>query len=273
MNREWVGRMAARAYPAEVHAERGGELVGTLLDAGEDSGASFVCQVGSVLRAGLAARARDALTRPLTQIATCALAWVAVMTIVRSLVSLVAFDIRATGHVGFPDGTFVTWILPACVVASFTLKLTRVSGIFGVALIALRLAENATPTSFRLLVELVLPVAGFVAMAIAPRQVPSSGRWVWLVPTTVLVFLEVMGIGLYSGVFLIVPLAVALCFLPFQPSFALGTALAWTLPIAINLFTISGGAGRVTAFTIVVVSCVPFAVMVASFGRVRARRE
>jgi hypothetical protein len=272
MNREWVGRMAARAYPAEVRAQRGGELVGTLLDAGEDSGASFVGQVGSVLRAGLAARAREALTQPLTQIATYALAWAAVMTIVRSLVGLVGLDIHATGQVRFPEGTFLTWILPALVVVLFTLKLTRVSGMLGVALIVSRHLESTPPTPVRMLAALVLPLAGFVPMVLAPRRVPSSGRWVWLVPTTVLAFFEVTGIDLYSGVYLIVPLAVALCFLPFQPSFAIGTALAWSIAVVVNLFTITG-AGRATAFTIVLASCVPVAVLVASLGRIRARRE
>lgn len=58
--------------------------MGTLLDAGDNSWAAFVRQVASVIGAGLAARAREALNQQPAQVATCALAWAAVMVLVRS---------------------------------------------------------------------------------------------------------------------------------------------------------------------------------------------
>jgi hypothetical protein len=270
MNRESVGRIAARSYPVEIRAERGAELVGTLLDAGDDSRTAFVRQVASVIGTGLAARAREALTQQPAQIAICALAWAAVIVLVRSLVALLGFEVRATGHVRFPEGAFLTWILPALIVLLFTLKRTRISGILGVALIVGHLVENQAPMAGRVIPELVLPFAGFVLLALTPRRIPTPGRWVWLAPTAVLAYFFATQIGLRSGVDVIVPLMVALCLLPFQPPFAIGWGLAWSVPVVVNLLTVPG-AGNATAFTIVLVSCTPLAVIAIGVGRLRVR--
>jgi hypothetical protein len=267
MNREWIGRAAARSYPADARAERGAEMVGTLLDAGDESWTAFVRQVGSMVRAGLAARAGEALRQPPQQIAIYALAWAAVMVLVLALVGILGFE-PWSGHVGFPEGAFLSWMLPTLVVVSFTLKQTRLSGILGLAVIVSRVLEGAgmPPTA---LAELVLSLAGFALLALAPRRIPSSGRWAWVIPTAVLAYFEVTHIGLRSGADILIPLFLALCFVPFKPAFAIGTALAWSMHGAITLIA---APGRETAVSILLVACVPLAVIAASVGRLGARR-
>ncbi len=271
MNRAWVGRIAARSYPADVRSERGGELVGTLLDAGDDSRTAFVRQVGSVIGAGLSARARQALTQPTAQILIWALVWAAVMVLVRGLVALLGMEVRDAGHISFAEGAFLTWILPTLVVVSFTLKQTRLSGILGLALVVWHLVANPGPIPGRVFAELVLPLAGFALLALTPRRIPTPGRWVWLVPTAMLAYFWATGVGFHSGFDITLPLIVALCFLPFQPSFAIGWGLAWSVPVVVNLLTLPS-AGNATAFTIVLLSCTPLAVIAVGVGRLRVRR-
>lgn len=263
--------MAARAYPVEVRTDRGAELVGTLLDAGEDSRAAFIRQVVSVVGAGLAARSRAALAQPPAQIAICAVAWAGATDLLRSLTALLGVEIHSDWQLRFLEGAFLTWVLPILIVLLFTLKATRISGILGVTMFVWSLAESPLQPKGTVLVELVLPVAGFAAMALAPRRIPAAARWVWTTPAAVLAFLLATKIGYYSGVDIIAALVVALCFLPFQPAFAIGWTLAFSIPVIINLLTWPG-AGYAGPFTIVLVSCTPLVVIAFGLGRLRVRR-
>lgn len=54
-----LGRLALRAYPADVRDECGEEMLGTLLDAGDDSRRAFARGIRSLLVGGALERARD----------------------------------------------------------------------------------------------------------------------------------------------------------------------------------------------------------------------
>jgi hypothetical protein len=265
MNREQLARIAARSYPADARKERGAEVIGTLLDAGEDSPTAFALQLASVARAGLGARTRSALTQPLGQIVICALAWGAVLVLVRVLVAILSVELHGNGQV-----SPLAWILPTLVVVLFTAKQTRLSGILGVAFIAWDLTELQGPMPGRVFANMALPLAGFVLLAVAPRRIPTAGRGVWLVPTTLLAYLFANRVGLRPGIDIIAPLLLALCFLPFQPSFAIGWTIAWAVPSITGLLT-SPGPWSVASY--VLVSCLPFAVIATGLGRLRTRRD
>jgi hypothetical protein len=277
MNREWVGRTVARAYPAEVRAERGAELVGTLLDAGGDSWAAFIRQLGSLIGAGLAARTRAALLQPPAQIATCALAWAAVMTAVLGPVAILGSEVRFGGHLHFPEGTLLTLVLllrvvlPILAVVLFTLNRIRTSGLLGLAWAVCRWLEYPPRFEHTAIAEFLLPLVGFGVMVLAPQRMPVRGRWFWLVPAAVFAYFEATGIGAQSGIGYIAPLIAALCLLPFNPSFAIGTTLAWSV-LGVVYLTSSGGAGKSTELSIVLVSCVPLALIAVGIGRLRVHR-
>ncbi len=188
MNRTSLGWVAVRLYPEAVRAERGGELVGTVLDAGEASRAAFVGQLASVAGAGLAARARQALTQPVGQIASDTLAWAAVMTVVTAVVWSLGMKAHASGDVRFANGTFVTFVLPVLVVVAFTLKRTRISGIVGVALCVFHLLQHPGWVPVVQFAKLGLPLAGFALLVFAPGRVSPSGRWAWAVPAAVFAY-------------------------------------------------------------------------------------
>jgi len=270
MNRRRLAEVVTRAYPVDLRTERGAELVGTLLDAGEESLVAFVHQLGSVLRAGLAARVRIALTLAPAQIAIYALTWGAVMVVLGSELDLVGFVIHARGQVVLPAGILVTWVLPALVVLAFIMKRSRTCGLLGIALIVLRLAlEPLLMSTTWQVAQLVLPVSGFALLIVAPDRIPSSGRWAVVVPTVAFLCFDVTQIGFYSGVDVIVPVLLALCLLPFQPAFAIGTALAWSVPTLIGFIVASGGGGWPT---LALIACTPLSVMTAWIGRHQARR-
>ena len=60
MIRERIGQAALRAYPPAVRQTRGPEMLGMLLDAGEQSSRAFVRESGSLVLGGL--RERRAIT-------------------------------------------------------------------------------------------------------------------------------------------------------------------------------------------------------------------
>ncbi len=60
MIRERIGQAALRAYPPAVRQTRGLEMLGMLLDAGEQSNRAFVRESGSLVLGGL--RERGAIT-------------------------------------------------------------------------------------------------------------------------------------------------------------------------------------------------------------------
>ena len=60
MIRERIGQAALRAYPPAVRQTRGLEMLGMLLDAGEQSSRAFVRESGSLVLGGL--RERRAIT-------------------------------------------------------------------------------------------------------------------------------------------------------------------------------------------------------------------
>jgi hypothetical protein len=271
VNREWLGRVAVRFYPEAVRTELGNELVGTVLDAGEDSPTAFISQLVSLAGAGLTARARAALTQPIGQIARDTLAWAAVMTVVRGWVEILATDAHAVGNVRFVEGTFVTFILPGLVLVAFALKQTRISGVLGIAMFVIHIFDYPRQMPFRVIVELMLPLAGFALLAFAPRRVSRDGRWVAIIPTVIyayFAFAQTLGPETLAY---ITPVLVALCFLPLNPAFALGTALAWSFVTALNVILV-GGFDRWTLLSILLLACVPVTLIAAGVGRLVVRR-
>lgn len=270
MNRERLAQIAVRLYPEAGRAERSDELVGTLLDASDDSRAAFARQLRSVVAAGLGARSRAALSEPLGHVGINALVWAAVMALVQGLVEILGIEVRWRGAVRLPAEPLMT-LVPAVSLALFTVRRTRLSGLGGLAWVGYWLfghvSEPVLPTPVALR---VLPVAGFALLAFAPDKVSARGRWLWLAPAAVFVVFEVTLIGYTSGVGYLAPVVVALCLLPFQPSFALGTALAWSALGALQLTL--PGPDSYLAFSYGLLACTPIAVIAVSAGRRATRR-
>jgi hypothetical protein len=279
MNREWLGRTAVRLYPASVRADRGAELVGTLLDAGDASSVTFVRQLCSVIAAGFGARLREAMTESTAQLVINTVVWVAVFATMVILAARVAIDIQLHANETVSGGPLVPIALPALVLVLFTFRRTRASGLVGLGWIVLSIVEYVdfrppSPVFLTLLrvfvVWYALPLAGFAALALVPQRVATRGRWLWLVPAAIIASVDATA-GSQAGVSYIAPVLVGVCLLPFKPSFALGAALAW-VPFGVWDLTGPGGAGRWTAVSVELLILAAFAVIVVVIGRRLADR-
>ena len=230
MSREAIGRAAVRLYPAAVRESRGSELVGTLLDAGDASWRAYLGQLGSLVRSGLLARARLELTRPLAEIGASTLCWIAVMSVVWQLVTVVGIELRWGGGPGSGTETdLYSYILPVSILVLFTLGRHRTTGVLGLGWVAIFLHQHPMLPSSGFIADVPLQAAGFAMLAIRPRAARSAGRLLWLVPAVVFLVYQVTLLGQLSGVGRTTPVLVALLLLPWAPSLALGTAITWGL--------------------------------------------
>jgi hypothetical protein len=232
---------------------------------------AFTGQLCSVIAAGFAARLRDAMTETAAQLVLNALAWAAAIATAGSLVGRIATEIR-WGGTGVIGGTVAPIALPAVFLILFTMRRTRMSGLVGLGWIVFSIANRPGLLFLPILaVQYAVPLAGFAALVLFPQRVATRGRWLWLIPAAVIAFVEVVP-GSQIGVLFIAPVVVALGFLPFKPSFALGAAFVWS-PFAMWYLMSPYGGGIWTAFSVELLACSALAVIAAGLGRVLAARS
>jgi hypothetical protein len=230
MSRDAIGRIVVRIYPEDIRQSAGQELVGTLLDAGDASRRAYAGQLISLARSGVAARARSELKQPLGQIAASTLCWVAVTSAMWELVSVVGIGLRWGGGPGSGTETdLYCYVIPALILVLFTLGRSRITGILGVAWLAIFLHQHAMLPLSGFFALVPLQAAGFALLMIKPRKALPAGRFLWLVPAIVFLLYQVTLLGQLSGVGRTTPFLVAVLLLPWAPSLALGTAIAWGL--------------------------------------------
>lgn len=267
MIRDRLGRAAVRLYPQSVRDERGNELVGTLLDAGQESSVAFAGQLASLVMGGLAARSRQSLDQPLGRIAVDALCWVAVSIVMLTFVTLIAAMFR------FGDLGGAVPAVAACglILALFTVGRTRLAGIAGlVSVAALVILARRVSTSWS--VGLLLPAAvGFIALTLSRRRTPISGRLLWTVPAIAYAAFQLWAAGQHPGsshpleaLAAISPALAAIVFLPIAPAFAVGTALAWSLE---GLRVLIIGLDRPLLLLLAMLSCAPVALALTRVAR------
>jgi hypothetical protein len=228
MSRAGIGKLVVRLYPQDTREQAGNELIGTLLDAGEASRLAFVLQALSVVKSGVWARARVELSRSLWQIAASTLCWVAVMSAMSLLVQTVGIRLRWGDTPGSDPWTVIyNYILPPLILVMFTLRRHRTTGIIGLVWVTIYLYQHPMlPTAF-FLGSVPLPAAGFALLVARPRAPLFAGRFLWPAIAGVWLLYQVTLLGQLSGVGKITPVLAALMLLPWAPSLALGTAIAW----------------------------------------------
>ena len=269
MTRAWLGRTAARAYPDEDRAAHGDELVGTLLDAGEDSPAGFGRELASLVAAGLAARSRKALSRPLRQITLDVVRWACIVIVARELTGNIA-SLRWGGTFGGSLST--VWLLyagPALILAVFTAGRDRAAGIIGLIWPYMDIRSHPRPPMSIWIEFWLPPLSGFMVMAIRPRRKAGRDRALWVIPAIVWAIFQYTELGQQSGVGYLTPVLATLIFLPIQPALALGTAVAWSLMAA---WYLPIGVGDTTRLAIELLSCTPLALTVSALSARALRR-
>jgi hypothetical protein len=196
MSREMIGRTVVRLYPKDIRESAGGELVGTLLDAGDASRCAYLRQLGSLVRSGLSARARAELSRPLGRIAASTLCWVAVLSAMSQLVTVIGIRLRWGDTPGSSTETLVySYIIPALILVLFTLGRNRVTGILGLAWLAIFLHQHSMLSLGGFFATIPLQAAGFALLAVKPRKPLPAGRSLWPVLAVVWLLYQVTLLG------------------------------------------------------------------------------
>ena len=186
MIRERIGQAALRAYPPAVRQTRGLEMLGMLLDAGEQSSRAFVRESGSLVLGGL--RERRAITaragsRRLLADSCC-------QAVVILLMLLMIRVLNTQLITGPSHQLLVQELVLGAILACALVGYERIAALSALAaLIAYGpLGQHAQPV---LLARVLVPIAGLLVMVRAPRQRPRDPRrLLWLVPVIVLAALQ-----------------------------------------------------------------------------------
>ncbi len=260
MSRRWLGRAAVRLYPDDIRGDRGEELLGTLLDAGERSRASFIGQLWSLIVAGLLARSRHAWTGPMRRIASDTLRWCALISVTLGPAGMIAGRMHWGAGVGAIPLNADT-ICPAVILALFVGGRDRAAGLTGVGfLFYLSIAYPLAPT-YDGIHDLVILV-GFVLMTHAPRRRRDGLRALVLIPLLAQAFVSWNDLASGSQIGSIVPALTAATLVTITPSLTLGTALASSV-MAFPYLT--DGAAVPTGLELL--SCAPVAFVFAALSR------
>ncbi len=224
---ERIGRGALRAYPPAVRQERGLEMLGMLLDAGEQSRLAFVRESGSLVLGGL--RERRAITaragtRRLIADACCQAV----------LIFLMLWLISALNTQGIASASWQLLVQDAVAAAILACALVGYERIAAVGGFAALIAYGPLGPHIQLvrLATVLVPVACLLVMVRAPQRRPRDPRQVlWLLPVAMLAALHA-----HADVSRPTTLAVlsvgGLLRLLHDPRLALGCGLVWVVLLA-----------------------------------------
>ena len=182
MIRERIGHAALRAYPPAVRQARGLEMLGMLLDAGEQSNRAFVRESGSLVLGGL--RERRALTartgtRRLIADACC-------QAVIIFLMLWLFSALNTQGSAGPSQRLLVQEVVLAAILAGALVGYERTAAVSGLAAL---IVYGPLGPHIQLvgLARVLVPIACLLVMVRAPQRRPRDPRHLlWLLPVCVL---------------------------------------------------------------------------------------
>jgi hypothetical protein len=184
--RERIGQAALRAYPPAVRQTRGLEMLGMLLDAGEQSSLAFVRESGSLVLGGL--RERRALTaragsRRLVSDSCC-------QAVIIFLILWLISAVNTHGSAGLSQQLLVQEVVLAAILACALVGYERIAALSGLAAL---IAYGPLGPHIQLvgLARVLVPIACLVVMVRVPQRRPRDPRQLlWLLPVCVLAALH-----------------------------------------------------------------------------------
>lgn len=222
MIRDRIGQAALRAYPPAVRQARGLEMLGMLLDAGEQSNRAFVRESVSLVLGGLRERgalAARAGTRRLVADACCRAVLIFLMLWLISA-------LNRQGSAGASRQLLVQEVVLAAILACALVGYERIAALSGLAAL---IAYGPVGPHIQLvgLAKVLVPIACLLVMVRAPQRRPRDPRrLLWLLPVAVLAALTA-----HAQVGLLEVLAVmsvgGLVRLLHDPRLAIACSLVW----------------------------------------------
>jgi hypothetical protein len=221
---ERIGQAALRAYPTAVRQTRGAEMLGMLLDAGEESRRAFGRETASLMLGGL--RARRAIiaragTRRLIADSCC--------QAVLIFLTLGIIGALNTAVIAGPNQQLrIQELVLAAILVCALIGYERIAAVSGLAAIV-TFGPLGPHTQLVEVAKVLVPIACLLVMASAPRKRPRDLRQLlWLLPVGALAAL-----GPYAHVSLPDALALislgGLLRLLHDPRLAIACSLAWII--------------------------------------------
>jgi len=170
------------AYPPEARERLGGEITGTVLDAGADSRRRLVRELADLVRLGLRARARVTATSGARRVIFDGVCLACVWLMLLDLATLLAQTVR-----GMHDPLLApaSLVLLAVALSLALVGFDRLAGVAALAWIGARLPALVadTPGETAAVITVTLLTAGcFATLALAPRRRPRDlRRLAWMI--------------------------------------------------------------------------------------------
>jgi hypothetical protein len=170
------------AYPPEARERLGGEITGTVLDAGADSRRRLVRELADLVRLGLRARARVTATSGARRVIFDGLCLACVWLMLLDLATLLAQTVR-----GMHDPLLApaSLVLLAVALSLALVGFDRLAGVAALAWIGARLPALVadTPGETAAVITVTVLTAGcFATLALAPRRRPRDlRRLAWMI--------------------------------------------------------------------------------------------
>ena len=221
---ERIGRVALRAYPPAMRQTRGLEMLGMLLEAGEQSSWAFVRESGSLVLGGL--RERRAITaragaRRLIADSCC-------QAVVIWLMLWLISAVNAVVIAGPGQRLRIQEVVLVAILVCALVGYDRIAALGGLAAIAV-FGPFGLHTQLVWLSKLLVPIACLVVMASAPRKRPRGPRrLLWLLPVFALAALQPQDHVSLAGVLALVSLG-GLLRLLYDPRLAIACSLVWII--------------------------------------------
>jgi hypothetical protein len=245
--RERIGQAALRAYPPAARQTRGPEMLGMLLDAGEQSRPAFVRESGSLVLGGLRERAAvtaQAGTRRLIADSCCQ----AVMVF---LTLWIISGLNTQVIAGASQRLVVQDVaVPTAILVCALLGYERIAAVGGLAAIA-AFGPLGPPIQLMSLAKVLVPIACLLVMVSAPQKRSHDPRQLlWLLPICALAAL-----GSHDHVGL--PEALALISLGgllrlfHDPRLAIACSLTWIILLIVHADQLRDGAGPVVTVAVI----------------------
>ena len=229
MIRERLGAAVLRAYPRPVRTARGLEMLGTLLDAGDISFGSFARESASLGLAGLRERARETSHITVGRLTAEAFRLAALIWITVSLAGIISADLFAWPHglQGLGGWLLLLWPILLCSLLGYD----RAAGVCGIAWVVSVQTPVALGPYSMLALGSIVPLVGFIVMAISPRRRAHGVRpLAWLIPTAAMSLISqpsVLGLGTLGIAALAAATATGLFVVAVSPRLLLASALVW----------------------------------------------
>jgi hypothetical protein len=223
----WIGTVVLHAYPPDIRSERGDEMLGTLLDAHEDSKWAFIRGCISLVLGGWIERARANASQGPGRLVADGLCGAALMW---TLLWLRGWHLP-------PEGYSDVWpLLRLALMISFLIGWVyghdRIAGMCGLAVVIYPLtqgggfigSQGVPPIAF--LAQWTVMIGCFAVMVAKPRVRAKDPREaLWLLAALALLSVQpiVGAVLLYLGVPVI-----GIVLLPINPRLAIASAAFWT---------------------------------------------